>query len=54
MFPSKLFITFVSLPCKSQSRVSETATGHKERLEVVGVVGGSGVRGRDLRAAAAL
>lgn len=45
MFPSKLFITFVPLPCKSQSRVSETATGHKERLEVVGVVVG-GVRGQ--------
>lgn len=38
----------------SQSRGGETATGHKEKLEVVGVVGGSGVRGRDLSAAAAL
>lgn len=43
MFPSKLLTTFVSLPCKSQSGVGGTATGHKERLEVVGVVvGGQG------------
>lgn len=42
MFPSKLFMTFVSPPCEPQSRVGETATGHKERLEVVGVVRSQG------------